>query len=766
MTHSFPEAAFYSETMKKIVLLIIAVLAIGAANAKSEKEDVGQKKRAKVGVVLSGGGAKGMAHIGVLKVLEKAGIPVDIVTGTSIGSIVGGLYSIGYNAHSLDSMVREQDWTYVITDKEDLRKQSLLDRKKANTYLFTTGLTIGKGSQNAGGLIKGKNLAELFQKLFVGYTDSLDFNKDLKIPFACVATNIMDNSEVVFHSGRLPQAIRASMSIPAAFSPVRIDDMVLVDGGLKNNYPVDVARQMGAEIVIGVTLNGKPKKAEDITGTMKIVGQIIDVNCVNKYDENKAITDLWMNVDPHGYSTASFTSEAIDSLIRYGEEEAMRHWDEIIALKERIGIDDSFRPTIYHPLRPNAMTERQRVVGFTFENMTPQAERFLSQKFHLNKVDSIDAKMEQELTTSIRMDLFYQTAECQLVPQGDGVRVALSAGDRKSMQLHVGVRYDTEESAALQLGVDVPLKSAVPVETDITLRLGKRLMARGELTVHPRSFTRPTFSYSFLRNDVDAYFLGDLDYNIRYNQMQAEILPINFDLRHFNLQMGMRWDYFHYRNQLGAESAKQVSLENEHFISYRARLVFNSEDNWNFPTNGTRFNAEYAYFTNDLAKLDVVDANGNKQGKTMGLSAVSADLRSSFSFNSRFTLQPMIYGRLLFGSVIAPGFGNIIGGEWFGHYIEQQMPFAGIGNMEYVDHHFVAVQLQAQQRMGKNNYVLLRLAGAQQASDLKELFDYRSMLGVQGAYYYNTIFGPVGATLGYSNYTKKVYFFINLGYEF
>jgi len=746
--------------------MIVAVLAIGAANAKSEKEDVGQKRRAKVGVVLSGGGAKGMAHIGVLKVLEKAGIPVDIVTGTSIGSIVGGLYSIGYNAHSLDSMVREQDWTYVITDKEDLRKQSLLDRKKANTYLFTTGLTIGKGNQNAGGLIKGKNLAELFQKLFVGYTDSLDFNKDLKIPFACVATNIMDNSEVVFHSGRLPQAIRASMSIPAAFSPVRIDDMVLVDGGLKNNYPVDVARQMGAEIVIGVTLNGKPKKAEDITGTMKIVGQIIDVNCVNKYDENKAITDLWMNVDPHGYSTASFTSEAIDSLIRYGEEEAMRHWDEIIALKERIGIDETFRPTIYHPLRPNAMTERQRVVGFTFENMTPQAERFLRQKFHLSKVDSIDAKMEQELTTSIRMDLFYQTAECQLVPQGDGVRVVLSAGDRKSMQLHVGVRYDTEEAAALQLGVDIPLKTAVPVETDITLRLGKRLMARGELTVHPRSFTRPTFSYSFLRNDVDAYLHGDLDYNIRYNQMQAEILPINFDLRHFNLQMGMRWDHFHYRNQLGSESARHVSLENENFISYRARLVFNSEDNWNFPTSGTRFNAEYAYFTNDLAKLDVVDANGNKQGKTMGLSAVSGDLRSSFSFNSRFTLQPMIYGRLLFGSVIAPGLGNIIGGEWFGHYIEQQMPFAGIGNMEYVDHHFVAAQLQAQQRMGKNNYVLLRLAGAQQASDLKELFDYRTMLGIQGAYYYNTMFGPVGATLGYSNYTKKVYFFINLGYEF
>ena len=749
--------------MKKIFLLIAAVLMTGAASAQTDSTIVQRKK---VGVVLSGGGAKGMAHIGVLKVLEKAGIPVDIVTGTSIGSIVGGLYSIGYNSHSLDSMVRAQDWTYVITDKEDLRKQSLLDRKKANTYLFSTGLTIGKHSVNAGGLIKGKNLAELFQKLFVGYTDSLDFTNDLKIPFACVATNIMDNSEVVFHSGRLPQAIRASMSIPAAFSPVRIGDMVLVDGGLKNNFPVDVAREMGAEIVIGVTLNGKPKTAEDITGTMKIVGQIIDVNCVNKYAENKALSDLWMNVDPHGYSTASFTAEAIDSLIRYGEEEAMRHWDEIIALKKRIGIDDSFRPLIYHPLRPNAMTERQHVTSFSFENMTPQAERFLIQKFHLNKVDSIDAKMEQELTTSMRMDLFYQTAECQLVPESDGVRVVLSAGDRKSLQLHAGVRYDTEESAALQLGLDIPLKTAVPVETDITLRLGKRLMARGEITVHPRSFTRPTFSYTFRRNDVDVYTNGDLDYNIRYNQSQAEFLPINFDLRHFNLQMGLRWDYFHYRNTLGSESVKLGSIENEHFFSYRARMVFNTEDNWNFPTRGVRFNAEYAYVTNNFAKLDVRDADGNKQGKTMGMSDVRANWRMSFSCNDRFTIQPMLYGRLIFGSVLSTGLSNTIGGEWFGHYIEQQMPFAGIGNMEYVDRQFVAAQLQAQERIGGKSYVLLRVAGGQNAGKLKEIFDHRTMIGVQGAFYYSSLFGPLGATLGYSNHTKKVYFYINLGYEF
>ena len=768
-----------STNMRKIIMTIGAVLMIGTANAQTvaanaqtdsvslvNHETTIPQARKRVGVVLSGGGAKGMAHIGVLKVLEKAGIPVDVITGTSIGSIIGGLYAIGYNSHSLDSMVRKQDWTYIITDKEDLRNQSFLDRKKQNTYLFDMGLTFGKRDLTAGGLIRGKNLAELFQKLFVGYTDSLDFNRDLKIPFACVATNIMDNSEVVFHSGRLPQAIRASMSIPAAFSPIRLGDMVLVDGGLKNNYPVDVAREMGAEVVIGVTLNGKPKTAEDITGTMKIVGQIIDVNCVNKYAENKALSDLWMNVDPHGYSTASFTSEAIDSLVRYGEEEAMRHWDEIIALKKLIGIDDTFHPVIHHPIRPDAMTERHRVTSFSFENMTPQAERFLSQKFHLNKVDSIDAKLEQELTTCMRMDLFYQTAECQLVPQGDGVRVVLSAGERKTVQLHAGVRYDTEENAAIQLGLDIPLKAAIPVETDITLRLGKRLMARGEITLHPRFFTRPTFSYTFRRNDVDVYTNGDLDYNIRYNQSQAEFLPFNFDLRNFNLRMGLRWDYFHYRNKLGSESANHVTLKNEHFFSYRARLAYNSEDNWNFPTRGARFNAEYAYLTNDFAKLDILDADGNKQGKTTGMSDVSANWRWSFTIGSRFTLQPMLYGRLLFGSVVPAVFGNTVGGEWFGHYVEQQMPFAGIGNMEYVSKQFLSFQLQAQERIGKNNYVLVRVAAGQQAARVKELLDHCTMTGGQIAYYYNTMFGPVGATLGYSNHTKKGYFFINLGHEF
>lgn len=749
--------------MKKVLMCLAVMLMFGTLNAENDKI---QSERKKVGVVLSGGGAKGMAHIGVLKVLEEAGIPVDVITGTSMGSIVGGLYAIGYNANSLDSIVRTQDWAYVITDKEDMGNQTIEDRRKQNTYIISTGLSIGKRDANSGGLIKGKNLAELFQRLCTGYTDSLDFSKDLRIPFACVATDIIDNNEVDFYRGRLPQAMRASMSIPAVFSPVRLNDMVLVDGGLKNNYPADLAREMGADIIIGVTVQTDPKVADELESTMSILNQIIDINCKNKLDENLEITDLHLQVDTKGYSTASFSRAAIDTLISRGEDIARQHWDDIMALKKRIGVDESFRPKKFYPLRPQVMTEKRYVTGYTFENMTPQAERYLRQKFHLSKNDSIDAKLEQQLTTTMRVDLFYQTAECRLVPDGDGVRVVLSAGNRKTLQFHAGIRFDTEEYASLQLGQDIPLETSVPINTDIILRLGKNIMARAEITVHPRSFTRPSLSYTFYRKDLDVYTKGERDYNIHYNQMQAEFLPINLYLRNFNVQLGLRWDFMHYRSKLGSDQSMQIKLKNEHFFSYRARVSYNSEDNWYFPTRGARFKAEYAYMTNDFGKLNVRDAEGNKLGKKAGMNEVNANWRLSFSLTKRFTLQPMLYGRLLFGDVVPAAFSNIIGGDWFGHYVEQQMPFMGVGHMEYVNNHFLAAQLQAQERVGNHHYFLLRVTGGQQADKLKNLFDNKTLFGAQLAYYYDTFFGPVGATFGYSNHTKKTYFFLNLGFEF
>ena len=192
--------------MRKYLLMVLLILTAQMTMA----QDSLPQQRKKVAVVLSGGGAKGMAHIGALKVIEKAGIPIDYIVGTSMESIVGGLYSIGYDSHKLDSMVRCQDWSFLLTDKINRKNQNFEGRENQDTYFISMPLRKKKGQELAGGLIQGQNLANLFSKLTVGYHDSINFST-LPIPFACVATNLINNTEIDLHSGWLSTAMRASM---------------------------------------------------------------------------------------------------------------------------------------------------------------------------------------------------------------------------------------------------------------------------------------------------------------------------------------------------------------------------------------------------------------------------------------------------------------------------------------------------------------------------------------------------------------------------
>ena len=167
-------------------------------------------QRKKVAVVLCGGGAMGTIHIGALKVLEEAGIPIDMVTGTSMGSIIGGMYAVGYDAADIEEIVNSMDWGDILRDRLSMRNQTLDEREKQNIY------------------------------------------KSLPRPFGCIATDLVTDSEVVLDHGSLAKSIRASMAVPGVFAPVRMDPYILVDGGTKNNFPADLARRMGADIVIGI----------------------------------------------------------------------------------------------------------------------------------------------------------------------------------------------------------------------------------------------------------------------------------------------------------------------------------------------------------------------------------------------------------------------------------------------------------------------------------------------------------------------------------
>lgn len=653
--------------------------------------------RPRVAIVLSGGGAKGVAHIGVLKVIERAGIPVDIVTGTSMGSIIGGLYSCGWSADKLDSMVRRQDWTFLLSDRDDYYAQNLNERQKLATYAYSKTFSMSKKNKLSGaGLIQGKNLMKLFNQLTAGYTDSMSFDS-LPIPFACVATNIVNNTEYDFHSGRLAEAMRTSMSIPGAFSPVRMGDMVLVDGGLRNNYPADIAREMGATYIIGATVQGPPRTADDLETSGNVLSQIVDVNCKNKYDDNLAITDIAIRVNTKGYSAASFTPAAIDTLVRRGEEEAMRHWNDLMALKKKMGLDDDFKP------KPQVLN--------------PEA---------LEPVD-------------------YSGKESRQRPKHDIARGS------------VGLRFDTEEMVAMQIDAIYSI-SKKPVDLEATLRLGKNIHAALQGWWTPKHGIITNAAYNFYHNDLDVYGEGTKTYDLTINHHQGLLSLTGIGIRNMSMDISARWDYYNFHRMMVASQMAHEAFSpgDKHFYSYHANLHYNSENYGLFPTRGAKFMAEYAYFTDNLYSY-----NGHT-----GFSELSAQWRMAFRLNRMLTFQPMLYGRMLFGSDIPSIRMNCIGGQWFGHYLEQQMPFVGIGHIELADKDFLACQLKLQAQLTEQNYVLLKVAGAQHSDKPRDLLDNGPMLGYQLAYYYKTIFGPVGATLGWSNHTDRVNFFINLGYEF
>ena len=291
--------------------------------------------RKKVGLVLGGGGAKGAAEVGVLKVLEEADIPIDYIVGTSIGGIVGGLYSIGYDAADIDSLFRNQNWLFLLSDQAKRESESFLSKDEKERYMIHLPLSRERKVSLPTGYLKGQNILNLFSKLTVGYHHVDDFST-LPIPYRCVAVDLVDGKEVVLSSGSLPMAMRATMSIPGVFAPVEWNGMMLVDGGALNNLPVDVVRDMGADVVICVDLSTGWKKKEDLKSASSVVDQLIGIMGQTKYRKNKVDADIYINPQLKGYTPASFQPEAIDSMVERGKQAARRQWGELMALRDSI----------------------------------------------------------------------------------------------------------------------------------------------------------------------------------------------------------------------------------------------------------------------------------------------------------------------------------------------------------------------------------------------------------------------------------------------
>jgi NTE family protein len=494
--------------------------------------------------------------------------------------------------------------------------------------------------------------------------------------------------------------------------------------------------------------------------------QVVDFNTKNKFDDNMAITDIPIIVDTEGYSTASFSSSAIDTLIQRGEDAAMEHWDEIVTLKEKLSpMHAQVKPSRQETLAPLSDNPSCRIGQVEFENMTPGDVLFITRKFRLKEADSIDTYRANLITTSIRLDLFYESADFHVEPNAidmpDGTkaaRVVFIAGEKKPNKMSVGIRFDNEEMIAVQTNAAFPLRKRLPMQLDLTVRMGKCILAEADWEIHPTNFLHPTVTLAFRRNDINLYEYGVRSYNITYNRLTAMAAPLTFNVRNFHISMGAAVDYYYNYNLLLDQVVEHqmVIPDHEHFISYFSKVDYNSENDWYFPTQGSKFNARYGYYTDNFVKL-----NGD-----IGLHEVSAMWRTNFPIGRHLAIQPMFYGRLLHCKDTPVILCNVMGGEWFGHYFEQQMPFAGVGHAELQWDKLVAAQMQAQYSLTTNNFLKFRLAIAKDGDEYGKVMKGETMLGASMSYYYNSPSGPIGLSLGYSNVSEKLLIFFNLGYVF
>lgn len=680
--------------MKRVLISFIMLLTIVGIVAQPIPT-----KRKKVAVVLCGGGAMGTIHIGALKVLEEAGMPIDMVTGTSMGSIIGGMYAVGYDAADIEEIINSMDWGDILRDRLSMRNQTLAEREKQNIYLFDYRIFLDKSQDTlAGGFIRGINVEKTLRH-FLRQPEDIDF-KSLPRPFGCIATDLITDSQVVLDHGSLARSIRASMAVPGVFAPVRMDPYILVDGGTKNNFPADLARKMGADIVIGIRtdlgLNDKYYSTSDI------LERSVGADIHNRSDENDKYCDLIIRVPVRGYSAAHFYRSAIKELIKRGEEATRAQMDSIMMLKRMVGVPEDYRPD-----------------------------------YSIISLGDID-----------------NTQAGKLVNEENA---------KNSIKASVGLRYDNEELVAAQVGATYYFGNKLDKTLDLTLRLGKRTMGRLAWNMIPKQHRKIGLSYEIWHENIDLYMGKYRSDNIKFIYQKANATLFSLDALNFNFDLGISWEHYHHYDILSSQYSidyfsnyEYLFKDFEYYFSYHASAQYNTEDHWYFTNRGMRAEVQYAYYTDNFAQW---------KGHA-GFSEVAAQWRMTLPLTSTTHLQPMVYGRLMFGKDLPATAMNMMGGNRPGIYYTQQLPFSGFGHCHLIDSKLLIAGLKVQQRLFKEHYMMIKGDAAMHSEKADRIFKRKPIWGAQLAYAYNSIVGPLGGSIGWSDLTKQVSFYINLGFEF
>ena len=763
------------ENLKKLLLsFLILLIAAGTVPAQKKAKTDKPQKKIQVGLVLCGGGAKGAAHIGAIKKLEEVGIRPDLIVGTSMGALIGGLYAMGYSSSQMDTIIANADWEYLLSDnvkREDLNFAVKQDEDKFFISIPFSSLAIEnlaskkpekeKGFHLPGGFVSGNNVLNLLNGLAVGYQDSIDF-KSLPIPYACIATDLATGEEVVLDHGYLPLCMRASMAIPGFFSPVTIDGKVLVDGGVVNNFPVDVAKKMGADIVIGVDVQSDLASAENLKSIDAVLMQLIGLMGNDLFMENQKKTDIYIRPDVSKYGTLSFNKEAVDSLMANGYKAADERDEMLRALAKLIGENRGESEVT----KAVEISKTNLHIGtITCEGVDDWDRAWLLKLAGLqenSEVSGVQINNALSLFTGTQAfsQITYTLIKDPYVIDSSGdpvynLRFKFLKG--ASQVVSIGARYDSEEAAAMLVRLSMNQSALHGSKGDITARLSFNPYAKIGYDYVFRTFPRLEVDYTIAKKDVNIYSDKTSKNNIAfiYNGLEAAFANIKY-FRAFDMRLGTRLENFKFTKFITTRETDE-HLKAKTYISAFGRAVMDTRDSKYFPESGSFMQFDFSAY--------LIGFHHHFKPFT----SFRIDFSTIFDLGNGYAVQPHIYGRINIRNRLEVPFYNFLGGSEPSRYLEHQIPFIGINYANAFDNSVSVFRADVRRKVGKKHYFYLigNYLRTDKSADKMLSFDRKGYWGVGAQYSMQTKLGPLTFNLHWSDINKKkVGAYLSFGYFF
>ena len=696
--------------------------------------------RPKIGLVLSGGGAKGFAHIGALKVLEEAGIQPDFIGGTSMGSIIGGLYSIGYTSQMLRDMVAKLNWEELLTDKISRRNFSIEEKAEDGRYILSFPVRRTRIEMPAG-LRSGQNVTNMLSKLTSPAYRYKTFS-DYPIPFFCMAADIELGQQVILDNGYLPDAMRASMSIPTLFTPFELHNRLLL-----NNFPADIMKKRGADIIIGVDVQRTLYSKSELTSIRKIVDQMGSFLRNQTTVDNRKLTSYLILPNIAHYSITDFNKA--DSLMDAGEREARKMLPRLKLLADSLNL---LGPA---PVRiaPAVLPDHLPILEIKYEGLIKVPWRVVQNRFGIYVGDTISLDNLSKAVDRVYASQYFDMITFKLEPKNDGIRLVLRMVEKDYGLVRMGIHYDNDFEALLLFNADFRnlLLNGSKLSVDVGLGRNPRL----SLLYYLSRGRWPNVGMSIKSNGLDVYSfdkMGDRTASFRYSELLLDLYAETILSNSTAIGFGSQFESSTLSQTV---TSLRTGVVEQSFLNVYAFLKVDTYDRAFYPGKGGSLWAE--------VKL----VNGLEEKPAFKPSVVvDVEYRNAFNVSSRFSIIPSLNIGMAISDSLPYQYRSFIGGANSGP-LRNSFPFVGLNFMQRSDYSAMVAGCDLQYEFRHNHFLILKYnIGKTEHKPEKLLQLTNTIQGIGLTYGYNSPLGPVELTVMTSNYTNKALTFINLGYSF